>query len=460
VDEVPSIIMADGMMPKAKRRAKSSSLLDPPIVDQCHDEVQSSAVKCHIPSHTACTAPKSDNASTASPREYVQHMCPVCGVMLPSFREASTHCANLSVRYCCPLCNVRLRSREEALSHCIQQGEQVEPVASNDAIGIAVPDALGIEGAAMATPETSARYECPLCGEDLPSHQEALLHCMRPSAKYRCPHCGELLSTREDAVSHCSSPNIDLPVTAGPPSKAVPATCVASAIHLLPAGELVAVDAEGRPLIVRHTDPETGQVRTCVQNEDGTLCAFGDKAVLSMLQATEADTEVFINSLTHRQMHALTHEIGRRLVEMSRLYQAQKSKLEQMLGDVDNEYFGIFTDATEKDLDNAYRRLARTLHPDKNGGTEAAKQQFQAMKERYERLKAKHKGGTSENTMSQNGGQPTQGAERIEYDPGNRNSLDDTVWKMLRQLRSLDEGMSGVTVQLARMQTPPPVFLT
>merc|ERR1712194_648819 len=53
------------------------------------------------------------------------------------------------------------------------------------------------------------------------------------------------------------------------------------------------------------------------------------------------------------------------------------------------QYFGLEADASERDIDNAYRKLARKMHPDKNGGTEEAKKKFQDMKERYEALKKK-----------------------------------------------------------------------
>merc|ERR1719281_1042373 len=52
-------------------------------------------------------------------------------------------------------------------------------------------------------------------------------------------------------------------------------------------------------------------------------------------------------------------------------------------------YFGLTADASDKDLDNAYRKLAKQMHPDKNGGTDAAKKRFQQMKERYEAIKKK-----------------------------------------------------------------------
>merc|ERR1712151_893902 len=55
--------------------------------------------------------------------------------------------------------------------------------------------------------------------------------------------------------------------------------------------------------------------------------------------------------------------------------------------ELDYEYFRLSPDSSDKDLNNAYRQFAKQLHPDKNGGTEEAKQRFQLLKKRYERLK-------------------------------------------------------------------------
>merc|ERR1719188_2712542 len=52
-------------------------------------------------------------------------------------------------------------------------------------------------------------------------------------------------------------------------------------------------------------------------------------------------------------------------------------------------FFGLSLEASDKDVDNAYRKKARQMHPDKNGGTDEAKKRFQEMKERYEELKKK-----------------------------------------------------------------------
>merc|ERR1739848_197217 len=53
----------------------------------------------------------------------------------------------------------------------------------------------------------------------------------------------------------------------------------------------------------------------------------------------------------------------------------------------DLAFFGLDYQSTVKDLDKAYRKKAKLLHPDKNGNTEEAKLRFQEMKDRYERLR-------------------------------------------------------------------------
>merc|ERR1712039_31153 len=91
--------------------------------------------------------------------------------------------------------------------------------------------------------------------------------------------------------------------------------------------------------------------------------------------------------LTDRELRALVHEVGQRLVTSSRVYEFQRSKLEKMANDSDYRYFGLTQDAEDKELDAAYRKKAKKMHPDKNGGTEEAKEAFQEMKGKYERLK-------------------------------------------------------------------------
>jgi len=50
------------------------------------------------------------------------------------------------------------------------------------------------------------------------------------------------------------------------------------------------------------------------------------------------------------------------------------------------EVLGVNRDASEKDLKQAYRRLAMKYHPDRNPGDEAAQDRFKEAKEAYEVL--------------------------------------------------------------------------
>src|SRR5262245_21429660 len=51
------------------------------------------------------------------------------------------------------------------------------------------------------------------------------------------------------------------------------------------------------------------------------------------------------------------------------------------------EVLGVSKGASEADLEKAYRRLARKLHPDVSPGDKAAQKRFQEVQEAYEVLK-------------------------------------------------------------------------
>merc|ERR1712194_643180 len=60
----------------------------------------------------------------------------------------------------------------------------------------------------------------------------------------------------------------------------------------------------------------------------------------------------------------------------SRVYHQKLAELDTMGEKLNYQYFGLEADASERDIDNAYRKLARKMHPDKNGGTEEAKKKI------------------------------------------------------------------------------------
>jgi len=151
--------------------------------------------------------------------------------------------------------------------------------------------------------------------------------------------------------------------------------------------QLIEADEEGHPVIVRHVNSETGVGRTVVMNEDGTMRMFGADTVSSMTARDEGDIAEWIASMTERHLRGLVNEVRERVVESSQALHSRRTELERLSRQVNFEYFGLSEGACAKELDNVYRRLARGLHPDKNGGTEEAKRRFQVMKSRYEELR-------------------------------------------------------------------------
>merc|ERR1712187_226105 len=131
---------------------------------------------------------------------------------------------------------------------------------------------------------------------------------------------------------------------------------------------------------------ENGNAKTIVITEEGCKKAFGETTVHSLLDSSQSQTTDFIEKLSDHQLRGLAHEMGQRLVEQSQSYHVYLKELQKYQERMGFEYFGLPKDATEKQLDNAYRSLAKKMHPDKNGGTEEAKKRFQNMKDRYEKL--------------------------------------------------------------------------
>jgi len=239
-------------------------------------------------------------------------------------------------------------------------------------------------------------------------------------------------------------------------------------------------------MIVRHVDSETGKVRHIVRNEDGTIKAFGDSTVASLVDSCDGDARAWVGNLTDRELRALVHDVGQRLLSHSRLYEARQAALERLADRADCAYFGVAADAPDRDLDNAYRKMAKRMHPDKNGGTEEAKKRFQQMKERYEGLKARRNKGQDkgEKPGESSGKKPNgdgeeendsksesqrreaydeddppagaQGEEQertIAYDPTDRKSLHYTVWKMLGQFKTMRQGLQELERQLSKAST-------
>lgn len=306
-----------------------------------------------------------------------------------------------------------------------------------------------------ATPETSpadADLEDPSAPQAVegptPLKEEADARPSAPSAP----------SDKETASTGPSGPSSERSDRVEPPGRgdAVDATMTPEAPSTpslsLP-GEPIAFDERGVPIIVRSV--ELGQSRHYVLNEDGEWHTFGDRTVDSLMKSGEDSAREWLGALSHRDVRGLVHELGQRLLKSSQLYQKQQGVLELMRDMADYAFFGLTSHCSERELDNAYRKMAKKMHPDKNGGTDMAKKRFQHMKERYESLKARRGAGPPPAEEEEDSEEPKAENDtgRIEFDPFDRKSLDRTVWKMLGQLRMLKQGLQEISQQIGQRAT-------
>jgi len=158
--------------------------------------------------------------------------------------------------------------------------------------------------------------------------------------------------------------------------------------------KVVEVNEDGKPVIVRSQDASGPKgVRTIITHEDGTCRAFGEAIVTSLLGHGQMEVLAWLSSMDPRSLRGLVNELSERFFEIQQRLCDCKAELEEKRRFRGLSMFNLDGDCTEKDLDVAYRKLARTMHPDKNGGTEEAKEQFQTMRASYEELKEQFEQG-------------------------------------------------------------------
>jgi hypothetical protein len=261
-------------------------------------------------------------------------------------------------------------------------------------------------------------------------------------------------------------------------------------------GEAIAYNIRGEPIITRMVSSDTGVGITTVLNEDGTRATFGKNTLQSLTSSAESDACTWISGLTTLEVRGLVHELGQVLLSTSAVYQFHLERLKQLSEKSHYAYFGLEEDATDKEIDMAYRKLAKQMHPDKNGGTPEAKERFQQMKEKYEALKehrAEHgpgqpkkekernqeDGGNSEKDDSDKADGDKEDGDRegdqeepkrkeaydededdtreddknrssISYDPTDQKSLSDTAVEMLQRLKAIEGTMVTVVDQLRK----------
>lgn len=242
-------------------------------------------------------------------------------------------------------------------------------------------------------------------------------------------------------------------------------------------GEAIAYNLRGEPIIQRTVNPDTGAASTTVVNDDGTTATFGQNTLASLTSSDESDADTWIASLTLLETRGLVHEIGQVLLSTSQLYQYHLDKLQAIGEKANYAFFGLTEDASDADLDRAYKKMAKQMHPDKNGGTEAAKERFQQMKERYEALKNRRASGdgndegkaeANKDDDAEKGVEDKEDkderrkeaydedddapkkeeSQKISYDPTDRESLATSAKEMLQRLKAIEGSMETVLYKL------------
>lgn len=373
------------------------------------------------------------------------------------------------IKQICPTCGDAFLTKDEAREHWLAKHAQPEPPA--------------------VEVETIVRKICPTCGEAFATEEEGRQHWLEKHgpAAARAARQSASASAEEGANDGgCSGAAlVDAAGDALPEGKDVQISVAKC--------KLIAKDDQtGEPTIVRHI--EGGQSRTIVMNKDGTQRIFGESTISSMSARDEADVEQWIAAMTDLQLRGLVHEFSERVVEGSQRYHKKRERVERLTESIGRHMFNLTDGASEKELDVAYRKLARSMHPDKNGGTEEAKERFQAMNQRYKDMKAKMASGGSAPSAApvprptaegderegseQNDQKEESNTERRKeaydedareeeevrrqrqqqapafLDPlvADREALEKEAWKMLRQMKVITQNMKMIDSDMERVE--------
>jgi len=232
--------------------------------------------------------------------------------------------------------------------------------------------------------KTVVKHVCPTCGLAFDSHEEAREHWLREHAPNLSPKAAAAAAAGEKAEEAEAAPD----KSASPVSEKEASSPERDPDTMR--AKIVEVDDQGSPVIVREEEPSA---RTIVTNEDGSHRAFGEAIVKSLMSKEMDKVVAWITSMTDRTLRGLVNELSERFFVLQRQLLQRREQLKEQQRTKGLAMFDLREDCTTKDLETAYRRLARSMHPDKNGGTEEAKERFQTMRARYEELKEQFEQG-------------------------------------------------------------------
>lgn len=207
---------------------------------------------------------------------------------------------------------------------------------------------------------------------------------------------------------------------------------------------------------------------TIVWDKQGRITAIGSESIVF----DEALMRQWIGGLNTCHLKGFDQELRIRLSHLWTEYSRLKTEHEDHLENADYIFFGLGKDATLKELEKAYRKLAKRMHPDKNGGSDEAKSRFQDLKDRYEGLKKKMQSkigqgfkkqeeqkelldesqeyqDDTESEKSDHGSDDvgTEAAEPLDAEL-NRDAMEEKIWAVLDAARKMQRQMCAWKEQL------------
>lgn len=181
----------------------------------------------------------------------------------------------------------------------------------------------------------------------------------------------------------------------------------------------------------------------------------------------EATMRRWISSLSVWHLKGFEQELLFRVSDIWKEYESCNTQLENYLENNDYIFFGLDRTARQSDLDKAFRRLAKLMHPDKNGGSEEAKAKFLDLKKRHEALGRKIQAQEDEEAREKllkllDDGQEFNEEAPVEYEEEgaaqtNGQAEDDSldrvaherkIWDMLKAAKIMEQQIEATKRQL------------
>lgn len=170
----------------------------------------------------------------------------------------------------------------------------------------------------------------------------------------------------------------------------------------------------------------------------GKRWRFDKKSVDFELRADAESLANWLEGLKDQQMPGLLTLLAGEVTERGDMLKALEKDRDGLRGTEDYEFFGLDSaECTDKDLERAYRKMSKHLHPDK-GGDEAS---FDEMRKKFEQIQSLR----SEGKRKEGGGS-------IRWDPNCRSSMLKAHSDLREQLIWITNHVNGVGEEVEKLR--------